>query len=357
MAATSLLRAVIIDDNEVHLDLMRRSVERALEDMCEVAVSTYTDPADALAHLPAEGRVVILCDHLLPGATGLDWLPDLVRANIGPVIMVTSAEDPRLTASAFREGAADFIDKSSIFGDEESLRRVIMESLRRFRLDQTHQQLTRDLKLSNRALERQNKALSDMTDMAHRFVDDVAHEFRTPLAVIKEFASILRDGISGDVNEEQTRYLSFIIDASRDLAHLIDDFLDSSRLHARTLRVERRAARVDELVESAQLMLEDRAAAKKIRLRLDLSPDLPEVLADADKVRRMLVNLVVNAVKFSDPESEIVVRATPIDTGARESKSSTMAPAWRRPRSDNCSTASARATPAIEPTPRASGSA
>ncbi|MEM7680710.1 MAG: HAMP domain-containing sensor histidine kinase [Planctomycetota bacterium] len=129
--------------------------------------------------------------------------------------------------------------------------------------------------------------------------------------MIKEFASILSDGIGGPVTDKQQEFLAFVSDATRDLTHLVDDFLDSSKLRARTLRVDRRAWSIDELIDSAWPMLEARARSKRIRLERSVAPGLPRVFVDADKFRRTLVNLVVNAVKFSPQGEAVTVSAEP----------------------------------------------
>lgn len=222
---------------------------------------------------------------------------------------MTSSGDEGVAAKAFRRGAADYVVKSALMTDAELVRRSINESLRRFRLEQTNRDLARKLKRANGDLEHKNARLADLTDTAHRFVDDVAHEFRTPLAVIKEFASILADGLGGEVTEKQTEFLDFIVDATRDLATLIDDFLDSSKLRAQTLRIDRQAHNIHDLVDSVWPMLESRANVRRVTIERAVSADLPEIYADADKVRRTLINLVVNAIKFSPQGSNVRVSA------------------------------------------------
>lgn len=315
---TNGMTAVLIDDDPQHLDLMRQSLETVNSDELQFTIHTYEDAGRALADLPPVGPVVIICDLRLAGTTGLDWLPDFLRADVGPVIFVTSSGDERIASEAFRHGAADYMNKATVFQNPERLRSAIQESHRRYRIEHTNRDLARKLKLANAELKRKNIKLAELTETAHRFVDDVAHEFRTPLAVIKEFASILEDGIGGNITNKQAEYLHFISDASRDLAHLIDDFLDSGKLRAQTLRVERREYSVDDLIESCWQMLEARASAKRIVLQKHIDPNLPTVYADADKVRRSIINLVVNAIKFSNFQDTVTVSVVAVPAGGVE---------------------------------------
>lgn len=171
------------------------------------------------------------------------------------------------------------------------------------------------LEAANAALEKKNKILTELTETAHRFVDNVAHDFRTPLTVIKEFSSIIADGLGGPVTEQQNEYLQFIITATRDLAQMVDDFLDSSKLKARVLRVNREPCGVEQIFESVRSIIKARAAIKKIRVFEEIQTDLPNVFGDAEKIERVIINLVINAIKFSNEGSQITLWAKATDEG------------------------------------------
>jgi hypothetical protein len=174
------------------------------------------------------------------------------------------------------------------------------------------------LEIANEKLQRKNDKLAELTETAHRFVDNVSHEFRTPLTVIKEFTSILSDGLGGPVTCEQSEYLRIIGDAVQDLAQMVDDLLDTSRLKAGTLRVDRRRCGVGEILRSVRPMLENRAAAKNISLIDEIAPDVDDVFADREKAARALINLAINAIKFSPEGSQVTIRAAEGDDGRVE---------------------------------------
>lgn len=171
------------------------------------------------------------------------------------------------------------------------------------------EQRTAQLRDANREPELKNRRLADLTETAHRFVDNVAHEFRTPLTVIQEFASILEDGIGGPVSDDQLEYLGFIAGSTRDLAQMVDDFLDSSKLRAGALRVDRRAHRVTELLDKARPILHQRAASRSIVIDEQIAPDLEPICCDLEKAVRVVVNLTVNAIKFSPVGATVCLRA------------------------------------------------
>ena len=103
--------------------------------------------------------------------------------------------------------------------------------------------------------------------------------------------------------------LAFIIDSSRELASLIDDFLDTSKLESCSLRVERRECDIAQMFENSRRLLESRALLKDVSIRCDIPEGLPHVYVDEEKARRTLVNLVVNAIKFSPQSSEVSISA------------------------------------------------
>lgn len=309
---------VIIDDDEEHIHLLRRALKQSNPGSAisyPRMVKSYTDPAEALADLPAEGPVVILCDYRMPGADGLDWLPDLVRANLGPVILMTAQGDEQVATLAFRAGATDYLVKGEIFQNPKQLHLAIRDALRRYKLEQRSRELARDLKLANAALEQKNQRLGELTETAHRFVDDVAHEFRTPLTVIKEFASIIRDGLGGPVTEKQTGFLDYIDAAVRDLAQMVDDFLDTSKLRAKALRVDRRPNQVADIIEAVRPAIATYAQSKRITLDEQIEPNLPLVFCDLEKAGRVIVNLVINAIKFSPEGGTVRLWARSADHG------------------------------------------
>lgn len=173
----------------------------------------------------------------------------------------------------------------------------------------------RELEKLNALLARQNRKLEEMTARAHRFVDDVSHEFRTPLTVIREYSSIVAEGLGGPVSAQQAEWLRVIDVATVDLNQLVEDFLDSSKLRAGRLRVDRRPCSAESILAGVSRMIARKAASRSIEVRIQVEPGLPDVFADAEMVRRVLMNLVSNAIKFSPEKGAIELSANLLPTG------------------------------------------
>jgi signal transduction histidine kinase len=170
-------------------------------------------------------------------------------------------------------------------------------------------ELSNDLFQTNELLRVSNKKLSELYNTAHQFVDNVSHEFRTPLSVIKEFSAILRDGLGGEINDEQREYLEIVINRVEDLNIMVNDMLDISRLEAGLLGVVREECSAVDIVEHIKTTLEHRAVLNSINLTIDIGPQLPTVYCDADKIRQVIINLVVNACKFSSEGGDVELKA------------------------------------------------
>lgn len=166
-----------------------------------------------------------------------------------------------------------------------------------------------EIKATQKELEHKNRRLTELNATANRFVDDVSHEFRTPLTVIKGFAELMDQGIAGPVTDQQREFFQTILDRTRDLTQMVDDLLDTSKLRAGCLRVDRVRLTADDVLGPLQPAIVQKAEVNRITVCRQIEPDLPEFYGDAEKIGRVMLNLIVNAIKFSSEGSEVVIWA------------------------------------------------
>jgi hypothetical protein len=309
---------VLIDDDSDFLHVLQKRLQSQRAEYAAtgpVEIHTFSDPVEALVNLPANGICVVIIDYNMPGGTGLEWLPKLMKADLGPVILLTNQNDANVAAEAFRAGAADYVAKSDVMSDDKRLGRAIREAVHRYRLEARNNLLTRQLKLVNVELEAKNKQLRELTETAHQFVDDVAHDFRTPLTVIEQYASIVAEGMSGPVTDGQRDHMAIIAEATRDMAEMVDDFLDSSRLRARALSIHRQSHSAGELFDSVEPMLAVRAKPKRILIKRAVPNGIAKFFGDLSKAGRVLTNLAVNAIKVTPEDHSLYLWAKPTETG------------------------------------------
>lgn len=316
--SSSLKSVVLVDDDADFLHVLEHRLRKhcaELNPANTVEIKGFTDPVEALVNMPAQGICVVLLDYRLRESKGTEWLPKFLKAGVGPVIVLTNDTDAKTASETFRNGAMDFIAKSEIATEERRLESAIRDAAQRHRLEERNTLLTRELKLLNLELEQKNRRLKDLTETAHRFVDDVAHDFRNPLTVIQQYASIITDGISGPVNDGQRGHLEVISEATRELSEMVDDFLDSSKLRARVLSMRREAHTVAELFSSVEATLKVRCEPKRIRIEQTIPEGIKTFFGDLSKAGRVLTNLAVNAIKVSPADGILKLWAKETDSG------------------------------------------
>jgi len=152
--------------------------------------------------------------------------------------------------------------------------------------------LAEELSVSNASLVRASEAKS-------RFLASVSHELRTPMNAILGFTDALLAGVDGPLNEEQTASLGWVQKGGRDLLGLINEILDLSKIEAGKLTMEAEPFDPRELVEAVVAQHRSLAAQKGIRFSWHDAGAPAQVVLDRQRVRQVLVNLVGNALKFT----------------------------------------------------------
>jgi signal transduction histidine kinase/ActR/RegA family two-component response regulator len=194
---------------------------------------------------------------------------------------------------------------------------AVLSAHRRFidsvRLAFENEELVATLFRSKRALETTNRALEGARDEALRaaqakadFLANMSHEIRTPMTAILGYADLLRERPSA---EDLETFTQAIQRSGRHLLVIINDILDFSKIDAGKMTLERIACDPAQVIESALDMVSERSREKGIALRRDLRPPFPRtVLSDPVRLQQILVNLLANAIKFTQ-QGEVCVEA------------------------------------------------
>jgi signal transduction histidine kinase/CheY-like chemotaxis protein len=158
------------------------------------------------------------------------------------------------------------------------------------------------------ALREANAALDRANRMKSEFLASMSHELRTPLNAVIGFSEVLRDGLAGEVSEQQREYLQDILSSGTHLLALINDILDLSKVEAGRMELELDCLPVESLLHSALSIVREKAMAH--RLTLDFkAADAGELCADARKVKQIVYNLLSNAVKFTPDGGSVTLGA------------------------------------------------
>jgi signal transduction histidine kinase/DNA-binding response OmpR family regulator len=158
-------------------------------------------------------------------------------------------------------------------------------------------------------IERQNRELRSASQLKSEFLANMSHELRTPLTIILGFTSTVLRGAQGELNPQQQESLRRVHDNGRQLLYLINDILDLSKIEAGQMELDPAEADPRALVSSVVDNFQAFAQGKGLGLRAEVEPGVPQrLVTDETRLRQVLVNLVSNAVKFTD-RGEVVVSA------------------------------------------------
>ena len=158
-----------------------------------------------------------------------------------------------------------------------------------------------------RELEAKGRELEAASRHKSQFLANMSHELRTPMNAIIGYTELIADGIYGAVPEPMRDVLTRVDASGRHLLGLINDVLDLSKIEAGQLRLTLAEYSMKEVVESVLAATEPLAAGKRLKLVVELPPDLPTGRGDQQRLAQVLLNLVGNAIKFTD-EGHVAVR-------------------------------------------------
>ena len=236
------IRVLLVDDDVDDAFLAKRALARCVD--ATYLVQHVTCLAEADEKMRAATFDIALLDLGLPGTSGSETLKQFssICPCEMPVIVLTGLDNQQTALGLVNDGAQDYIVKDSVASD--TLSRSIRYALQRHQNVFEIRELLGEVQVSRELLERKNKKLAKLYNQAHEFVDNVSHEFRTPLTVVKEYVSLIRDGLVGKVNDEQKRMLHVVEDRADDLNIMVDDMLDVSKLEAGMLGAWRKNNRL-----------------------------------------------------------------------------------------------------------------
>ncbi len=303
---------LLIEDDDADAVLVERALRQCRVHRKLLRARSLTE---GLGHLKAQPVSLVLTDLGLPDCGGLDAVARIRASNEDATIIVLSGlEDAETQLDALDHGAQDYLVKNEI--SAFTLERAIEHGTHRLKNQRRVGRLLNAVKSQKAELERQaklldqqNRRLRKLCKTAQQCVNNVSHDFRTPLTVVKEYASLIADGVVGEVQPEQLRMLRVVGDRVDDLNNMVDDMLDISRHNSGLLGANRMPCRVEDVITRLLPGFHQKALLRGITLETQIPSDLPDVFCDAEKVGRVVVNLITNAIKFTSADGAVVVRA------------------------------------------------
>ena len=275
-------------------------------------VSWLQKEEEILKKIDEERFDVIMLSYDLPGTNGLEILSDLQYKDLkGPVIMLADKGDEEFGAQAVRQGAYEYVIRQK--GFEQGLPLVIHNALSAFKRDKERERLQKEVAAKKIELEAANKKLKELDRIKSDFVANVAHEFRTPLTIIKGNVDLVAKGGLGEVTSQQKEMLDGAKNVANRLARLVNDLLDISKIESGKMKLREDLININKIIEENLPGFTKMIKDRKQTLKKELAIDMPDIKADMDKITQVFVNLLSNAIKYSPEQGSIVVKSVNLE--------------------------------------------
>ncbi|WP_020208066.1 response regulator [Gilvimarinus chinensis] len=274
------VKLLIVDDDEDDFMLAKDLLD-------EITVGPYeldwAGSYDAGKEVLAENRHdLCLMDYKLGAHDGIELLREAQTLGYtGPIILLTGMHQGEVDMQALQAGAVDYLVKDSL--SAEQLARSIRYALARREME--HERVER-LKA-----EAENRSKSE-------FLAHLSHELRTPLSAILGFTELL---INTNKDEDSLSHLRVVQRNGKHLLGLLNDILDLSKIEAGKLELEIQPVYLSSFLTDIYFLMHGAAVDKSLQLQLEAPSPLPyQIHTDPTRLRQVLLNLLGNAIKFTD---------------------------------------------------------
>ncbi|BCM88191.1 sensor histidine kinase TmoS [Abditibacteriota bacterium] len=261
------------------------------------------DGIEALNQLANDSDIaVVLTDLNMPNMDGLTFLGELEKLQSSTKAVVMSAYDDMTNIrSAMNRGAFDFLTKPVDFQDVEITIGKTLNLAEQLELSRHAQKLL----LTKEVAKENYYQLKELESLRDSLIHMVVHDLRTPLT--SYIAALQSVADMGELNDLQRECLEISLIGGESLLGMINDLLEISKMEADSLELERTGLEISEIVALCLREVAALAGQKSLVIKAEIVVGLLSVYANEEKLRRTLVNLLENAIKFTPDAGEIKV--------------------------------------------------
>ncbi len=293
----TVINVLVIDDSPSDQRLIRELLSASRDVVFRVETAELL--SQGLARLARGGIDVLVTDLGLPDSQGLGtFLRSHAQAPNLPIVVLSDLDDTRVAVQAVHEGAQDYFVKGELTAD------LIARSLR-YAIER--KRAACELQRAREAAEAANRAKST-------FLANMSHEIRTPMNAVIGFAELLQ---KSSLTAEQREQLELVLDSAESLLSVINDVLDFSKIEAGKLTLENECFDLRALLGDILKAMAVRTTDRNVRLECKIADETPGfVMGDSSRLRQVLVNLLGNAIKFTEAGQVLLsTRAEPHEPG------------------------------------------
>jgi signal transduction histidine kinase len=264
-------------------------------------VATAFSADQALSAIEDFDAEIALLDFRLGATTGLELVEPLKRVRPDLLcILATAYADTDTAVGALRQGVYDFMMKPL---DMNQLLATLERCVDRLYLEKEKKAAEEAMLVAMERAEAADRAKT-------LFLTHMSHELRTPLNAVLGFSEIIKEQAFGPVGSSKYQeYAQDIHGSGQHLLALINDILDLAKIESGTSDLDEEDIDIPGLVRSAVKLVQQRAQSGGLVLEVSLGESLPALRADLRKVRQILINLLANAIRFTEPGGKVEVRA------------------------------------------------
>jgi signal transduction histidine kinase len=280
---------LVVDDDPGACLVMRETLESA-----GFAVIEASDGVEGCRQYEEHHPDLLLVDIIMPRMDGYELCRELRKhpqsANV-PIVMVTGLDDVSSIARAYDAGATDFMSKP---GNWAILNYRVRYVLRAEELRRNQERLI---------------AAKEVAEEANRsksvFLANMSHELRTPLNAIIGFSGMIHARMFGPLSDKYVEYAKIIGASGRHLLAIINDILDTAKADSDKLLLVEQKVDLAEVVGLGSQIVQEIAREAGIDFASEIEGPMPKVFGDPAKLTQILVNLLTNAIKFSEPGGRV----------------------------------------------------
>ncbi|MGB8226445.1 MAG: response regulator [Sedimentisphaerales bacterium] len=298
------VNVLVVDDDELDRRLVKIVLAKSAN-LIRFNVESAQTITEALGKLTKDNCFnIILLDLNLPDGRGMENVQKVSSAapNV-PIIVLTGLDDEETGLESIRNGAEDYLVKGD--GLAYTLVKTIRYAIERKKEKASLIEAKNELEQINARLLKATATAKEMAAEAEKanaaksqFLANMSHEIRTPMNAIIGFSEVLEEE---SLTEQQKEYIEMILGSSKHLLQLINDILDFSKIETGKIKIENVECDIRAILTNVESLMNPAAKAKKLELKIEFAEDVPRlIISDMVKLRQCLINLVSNAIKFTE---------------------------------------------------------
>jgi len=288
------------DDRTQMLHLMAPSLNDLPEIPTEIAHRKVREGESAIAVQCARSQRGLMTEKVFHASLSQLLAGEILGAKLKTLVTLP------LVVQGDLQGVMEVLSKKEekYVGDDLSMLTVIANELS---AGMSRRRLVDALALKNIELETEQKKTEEANETLKKFLATFSHELRAPLNSIVGFSELVAESMASLPEESVQEFMKNINESGKHLKDLVNDILDLSKIEAGKLDLHIDTYPVADFVQTLQRVLQVAIQQKNIDLRFDISDEVDQLVVDQTRFKQILVNLIQNAIKYSDPGGKVTV--------------------------------------------------